>query len=121
MHSVVDWFAFAIWDGQTLCRSLSVSPDSGILENIGEPLEFERSYWAGERPAVDPEDDDPDEPYPLPFHPLELGESALAALFGFVLEGPISEGRFDPAEYPLLVFQRTTRKWWQYWRRERAA
>jgi hypothetical protein len=27
------------------------------------------------------------EPYPLPFHPLELGEEALRALFGFVIEG----------------------------------
>lgn len=25
-------------------------------------------------------------PYPLPFHPLDLGEAALRALFGFVVE-----------------------------------
>ncbi|MFF3066949.1 DUF6928 family protein [Kitasatospora sp. NPDC057936] len=28
-----------------------------------------------------------DRPYPLPFHPLEMGEDALRALCGFVLEG----------------------------------
>src|SRR5947199_10748770 len=35
MHSAVDWFAYAIWRGGTLQRSLSLSPDSGILEDIG--------------------------------------------------------------------------------------
>ena len=60
MHSVVDWFAYAIWtgDGQ-LKRSLSLSPDSGIMENIGSPLAFEAPYWAGEK-ALEPEDDEED-------------------------------------------------------------
>jgi hypothetical protein len=35
MHSVVDWFAYAQWVNGKLRRSLSLSPDSGILENIG--------------------------------------------------------------------------------------
>src|SRR5262249_3168033 len=34
MHSVVDWLAFAKWHNGTLLRSLSLSPDSGILEDI---------------------------------------------------------------------------------------
>jgi hypothetical protein len=40
MHSVVDWFAYAVWiDGQ-LRRSLSLSPDSGIMEIVGtEPVD----------------------------------------------------------------------------------
>ncbi|MGW3774448.1 DUF6928 family protein [Actinomadura verrucosospora] len=85
MHSVVDWLAFAIWGDGTLVRSLSLSPDSGIMENIGEPLEFERPYWAGER-AVEPDPTwDDEEPYALPFHPLEMGEDALRFLFGFVI------------------------------------
>jgi hypothetical protein len=86
MHSVVDWFAYAIWtgDGQ-LRRSLSLSPDSGVMEDIGSPLAFEAPYWAGEK-AVDVDEDD-DEPYPLPFHPLELAEDALRTLFGFNYEG----------------------------------
>ncbi|MGI5170020.1 DUF6928 family protein [Spirillospora sp. CA-253888] len=87
MHSVVDWLAFAVWEDGVLVRSLSLSPDSGIMEDIGEPYEFELPYWAGEHPVV-PMPEWPDEgPYPLPFHPLDLGEVALRALFGFVVEG----------------------------------
>ncbi|SEG88541.1 hypothetical protein SAMN05216223_11987 [Actinacidiphila yanglinensis] len=51
MHSVVDWLAFAVWEDGRLIRSLSLSPDSGIMENIGDPLPFELPYWAGDRPA----------------------------------------------------------------------
>ncbi|MFF3949722.1 DUF6928 family protein [Streptomyces sp. NPDC001902] len=88
MHSVVDWLAFAVWEDGRLVRSLSLSPDSGIVENIGEPLPFELPYWAGERPAdVIPWPGEEEEPYALPFHPLELGEDALRVLCGFVLEG----------------------------------
>lgn len=87
MHSVVDWLCFAVWEDGRLIRSLSLSPDSGIIENVGEPFEFERPYWAGEHP-VEPVPGWPSEgPYPLPFHPLDLGEEALRELFGFILEG----------------------------------
>ncbi|GAA1388487.1 DUF6928 family protein [Catellatospora chokoriensis] len=87
MHSAVDWLCFAVWEDGRLVRSLSLSPDSGIVENIGEPYAFELPYWAGQYP-VEPDLSWPDdEPYPLPFHPLELGEDALRELFGFVLEG----------------------------------
>jgi hypothetical protein len=89
MHSVVDWFAYGIWSPTgTLERSLSVSPDHGIMENLGQPLAFEAAYWAGERPVGD---DDEEGTYPLPFHPLELAEDALRALFGFNYEGPIHD------------------------------
>ncbi|MFG2954329.1 DUF6928 family protein [Streptomyces sp. NPDC048291] len=88
MHSVVDWLAFAVWENGRLVRSLSLSPDSGVVENIGEPLPFELPYWAGNRPAgIVPWPDEDERPYPLPFHPLELGEDALRALCGFILEG----------------------------------
>ncbi|GAA5017531.1 DUF6928 family protein [Streptomyces siamensis] len=88
MHSVVDWLAFAVWEDGRLVRSLSLSPGSGIMENIGEPLSFEQSYWAGDRPAeVIAWPGREDKPYALPFHPLELGEDALRGLCGFVLEG----------------------------------
>jgi hypothetical protein len=87
MHSVVDWLCFAVWEDGRLIRSLSLSPGDGILENIGEPLDFERPYWAGEHP-VEPVPGWPDQgPYPLPFHRMELGEDALRVLFGFVIEG----------------------------------
>src|SRR5262249_39899169 len=83
MHSVVDWFAFALWSNGTLIRSLSLSPDSGILEDIGQRLPFEESFWSGQHPAVADEEDT----YPFVFHPLELGEAALSDLFGYQLEG----------------------------------
>ncbi|CAL9301685.1 DUF6928 family protein [Streptomyces sp. SudanB66_2053] len=88
MHSVVDWLAFAVWEDGRLVRSLSLSPDSGIIENIGEPLPCELPYWAGDRSAdIIPWPDEEEEPYALPFHPLELGEDALRALCGFIQEG----------------------------------
>lgn len=85
MHSVSDALSFAVWEDGRLVRSLSVSPDTGVVEDIGEPYPFERPYWAGEHPvtSVFPGQG----PYPLPFHPLELGEEALRALFGFTIEG----------------------------------
>ncbi|WP_373293545.1 DUF6928 family protein [Micromonospora fulviviridis] len=87
MHSVVDWLGFAVWEDGELVRSLSLSPDAGIQENIGRPYDFELPYWAGEHP-VEPVPGWPGQrPYALPFHPLELGELALRALFGFVIEG----------------------------------
>lgn len=88
MHSVVDWLAFAVWEDGRLVRSLSLSPDSGIIENIGEPLPFELPYWAGDRPAgIVPWPGEEEEPYALPFHPLDLGEDALRALCGFIQKG----------------------------------
>ncbi|GAA2999967.1 hypothetical protein GCM10017559_21060 [Streptosporangium longisporum] len=107
MHSVVDWLAFAVWENGRLVRSLSLSPDSGILENIGRPFPFEAPYWAGEHP-VDPDPSREDEePYPLPFHPLELGEEALRALFGFVVEGMPGPDDVDPDDVGLCGFRLT--------------
>ncbi|MGW2831368.1 DUF6928 family protein [Streptomyces sp. NPDC001286] len=106
MHSVVDWLAFAVWEDGLLVRSLSVSPDSGIIENIGEPLPFERPYWAGECPAdVIPWPDEDEEPYPLPFHRLELGEDALRALCGFVMEGMPEPDDVDASRIMLHGFR----------------
>jgi Family of unknown function (DUF6928) len=104
MHSVVDRLAFAIWQDGVLVRSLSLSPDGGIIEDIGEPLDFERPYWAGAHP-VEPVPGFRDEPYPLPFHPLELGEGALQALFGFVIEGASRPGDIDPEKVWLHGFR----------------
>lgn len=115
MHSVVDWCAFAVWRGGRLERSLSVSPDNGVMEDVGERMPFELPYWAGERPAVDPDEADAAD-YPLPFHPLELGEAALAALFGYQLEGDADAALFDPETVPLLRFKRGA-PWWKFWSR----
>jgi len=98
--------AFAFWEAGPLLRSLSLSPDSGIIENIGEPLPFEMPYWAGDRPAdVIPWPDQDDEPYALPFHPLELGEDALRALCGFVQEGRPEPDDIDAGSIALHGFR----------------
>lgn len=57
MHSVVDWFAYAMWTNGKLVRSLSLSPGSGIPEDIGQRLPFEEPYWSGEFPALDSEEE----------------------------------------------------------------
>jgi len=111
MHSAVDWFAYAIWENGKLQRALSLSPDSGILEDVGSKLPFEEPYWKNERPAVDPEDEDDD--YPLPFHPLEMAEDALLALFGYQLEGFIDPSHLKPQTIPLLHFVRK-KSWWRF-------
>ncbi|UBU17284.1 DUF6928 family protein [Nonomuraea gerenzanensis] len=104
MHSVVDWLAFAVWEDGRLIRSLSLSPDSGVIENLGDPFPFELPYWNGEHPVL-PTPGRPDEgPYPLPFHPLELGEDALRELLGFTIEGSIEPDDAEPEDVELLGF-----------------
>jgi len=110
MHSVVDWFAFAVWRRGVLARSLSLSPDSGVVEDIGEKLEFELPFWAGKYPAVEPNED-----YPFPFHPLEMGEAALENFFGYQIEGFLDTSHPDPESVPLLRFLRKRRPWWKLW------
>lgn len=113
MHSVVDWFAFGVWRDGTLQRSLSVAPDNGIIEDIGGKLAFETPYWAGQQPVLD-DGDAAEGDYPLPFHPLELGEAALAEFFGYQLEGTDAGALLDPDSIPLMRFKRA-RSWWKFW------
>ena len=110
MHSVVDWSAFAVWRGGELERSLSLAPDFGIVEDIGEKMDFERPYWGGSHPATQDEEDE----YVFPFHPLDLGETVLAELFGFTLEGLPLEDSVEPDEITLLRYKRQ-RPWWKFW------
>ncbi|WP_407642923.1 DUF6928 family protein [Actinacidiphila yanglinensis] len=49
-------------------------------------------------------DEEDDEPYPLAFHPLDLGEEALRALCGFVREGCPEPGDIDAESIPLHGF-----------------
>jgi hypothetical protein len=116
MLSSVDFLSFAVWVDGLPVRALSLDPDNGLLENLGSPLPFEEPFWAGEHPVEDDlEEFDVDlepvgrmavdpEAYPFPFDPLELGEEALRALFGFVLEGVPRDDDIDPFEVPLLAF-----------------
>lgn len=107
MHSVVDWFAYAHWQDGTLVRSLSLAPDNGILEDLGRRLPFEEPFWAGQYPATE----NPKEDYPFPFHPLELGEAALKAFFGYQLEGWIDKSLIEPDSIPLMVYERSKSRW----------
>ena len=105
MHSVVDWFAYAIWENGVLRRALSLEPGEGILENVGEPLDFEKPYWAGEHPVEEDEDDADEAAYPFVFHPLELGEAALRNLFGFNYEGWIQDDDPDLSRVVLAGYR----------------
>jgi hypothetical protein len=114
MHSVVDWFGFAVWEDGVLRRSLSVAPDNGVIEDIGNRLPFEIAYWEGEYPAVDPEEEQ--DSYPLPFHPLDLGEAALREFFGFQLEGFEDTSLLQPESIRMLKFAPDVSKpWWKFW------
>ena len=110
MHSVVDWFAFAKWTNGKLIRSLSLSPDSGVLEDIGQRLPFEEPFWSGKNPVTVGEENG----YAFPFHPLELGEAALKEFFGYQLEGFIEPTLLQPESIPLVKYKRT-RRWWKLW------
>jgi hypothetical protein len=99
MHSVVSWFAYGFWtrDGM-LQRALSMSPASGIIEDFGAPMDFEAPFCAGAHSI------ESDGSWSLPFHPLELGEEALRALFGFNYEGLIHDDDPDLENIMLAGF-----------------
>jgi hypothetical protein len=86
-----------------------LSPD-GILDDIGQRLPFEEPFWSGQHPVSDDGGDE----YPLPFHPLELGEAALKEFFGYQLEGLIDPALLQPKSITLVKYQRT-RSWWKFW------
>ena len=113
MHSVVDWFAYATWTNGKLVRSLSLSPDSGIMEDIGQRLPFEEPFWFGKHPAVDGDEDK--DSYPFRFHPLDLGEEALKDRFGYQLEGVIDASLLEPESIPLVRYKRSRASWWKFW------
>jgi hypothetical protein len=121
MHSGVGWFAFGVWQDGRLRRSLSLSPDEGLLEDIGEPLPFELPFWNGQRNDEVPEaeglefeaniqpvvaaDEDEDAP-PFAFNPLEMGEEALLTFFGYQIEGGVQAPPVDAEQIVLLSFRR---------------
>jgi hypothetical protein len=109
MHSVSDALTFAYWSDGHLVRQLSVAPDTGIAADQGPRFEFELPYWAGEHPVGYDrswfDDDDEIPAYPLPFHPLELGEQALDHFFGFVLEGWRDPAGTDPMQVHLAGYR----------------
>jgi hypothetical protein len=108
MHSVVDWFAYAQWENGRLLRSLSLSPDNGILEDIGARLPFEEPYWSGRHQVTGGVEE---EEYPFPFHPLELGAAALKQFFGYQLEELIDPTLIKPETVPLVKYKRLRSRW----------
>ncbi|HEY1136685.1 MAG TPA: hypothetical protein VGE64_04260 [Xanthomonadaceae bacterium] len=114
MYSTSDAFAFGLWRDGVLIRWISLAPDDGVVCDIGERLPFEQPYWDGQY-RVDVDIDEA--PYPLPFHPLELGEAALREYFGYQLEGLVDLSLVDPDTIPLLRYPRLRRPWWAFWRR----
>lgn len=102
MHSASDWSAYGVWRDGVLLRSLSLAPGYGVIEDIGAPLPFEAPFWAGEHPVIPAPPDR--SVYPLPFHPLDLGEAALRELVGFVLEGEPVDSDIDADAVELTGF-----------------
>jgi hypothetical protein len=76
-------------------------PGRRVWESVGTPEPFEAPFWeGGRRPAPD---------YPLPFHPLELGEAALRAVLGAWFEGRPDPGLADPSTVELLALGKAPR------------
>jgi len=74
-----------------------------IVEDIGDRLPFEQPLWAGQGPRGDQRI-----PFEgrIPFHPLDLGDAALASILGL----PYVQGLPDPIEHgtvPLAGFRVT--------------
>lgn len=90
MSGGVDGLAFGVWSNGVLVRALSLSPDDGVVEDAGARLALELPFWAGERPVEDEDE------YPLPFHPLELGDEVLVSLVGLDLGGDVADAMMLP-------------------------
>lgn len=90
-----------MWANDELLRSLSLSLPRRIVEDIGEPLEFERPFWARRQAALDRH------PGALGFHPLDLGQQAMRSLFGFALEGRPEPDDVDAGQITMLGYRVT--------------
>lgn len=120
MQDTVDWLTLAKWERGKLVRALSVAPDSGVTEDLGDKFFFETAYWEGKHPVTDP-DEETEAVYPLPFHPIDMGEEALKTLFGYQLaayvyqvESLIDEGLVNPKNISLVGYKRKN-PWWKVW------
>lgn len=111
-HSGVDWFACGLWRHGQKVRTLSVSPEDMVLEQTGNPLDFELPYWEGRHPVeTDPDED----PYPLPFHPLELAEASLLYHLGFQFEGSMDDWVCNPEDIAICHYADTRLPFWKFW------
>jgi hypothetical protein len=108
MHSVSDAAGITVCDARgEVVREVVLGADMDRAEVeaglIGQPLPFERPFWAGERPLdlLPGEASDPDD---LPFWPMDFGEEALRWAFGFVGEGEPRSDDLDGFAIPLHGF-----------------
>ncbi|WP_410578150.1 DUF6928 family protein [Amycolatopsis sp. lyj-108] len=99
MDSAEDWTAFAVWSDGRLQRSLSVDPEYGVVEELGDRLNFEGPFWEGVHSVQESAG------YPLPFHPIDLGNKAMREFFGFILEGREDVHSFDPEDVEIWAFR----------------
>jgi hypothetical protein len=109
MHSVSDAAGITVCDARgEVVREVVLGADMDRAEVegglLGEPLPFERPFWAGERPLdlLPGEEADPDD---LPFWPMDFGEEALRWAFGFVGEGEPRSDDLDGFAIPLHGFE----------------
>jgi hypothetical protein len=115
-HSVSDWTAFAWWEEGALKRSLSVAPDNGIIEDIGEKLSFEATFWSPSEQIYPPEAN-------FPYgHPLELGELALVHFIGTQYEGYAEDWLWDTFDLRICAFKKgrkirsgAAKPFWKIW------
>ncbi|GIG88674.1 DUF6928 family protein [Plantactinospora endophytica] len=96
MHSGSDALAIGVWEAGQLRRALGVRSGT-VVENVGPLLPFEAPYWRHH--------DADGETTSVPIRPLDLGEAALRAWFGFALEGEISRNQIDPDDIPVYGFR----------------
>ncbi|MGW1107631.1 DUF6928 family protein [Streptomyces sp. NPDC002540] len=97
--SLTGWVRSAAGDRRVVLHVMR-----SVVEGIGDPLPFEASYWRGSHPVTP--DFDGAERYPLPFHPLSLGERALHTLAGFIPVGRVDSGDIDAEDVPMRGFRR---------------
>ncbi|MGA5033364.1 DUF6928 family protein [Streptomyces cellulosae] len=98
MDSSEDWASILSWSPSGLIRAVSLSPGSGVIEDVGKKFPFEWPFWDGQRPLRA-------SGYRLPFHPIDFGNEALRHFFGFILEGTEDDLCIDPEEVEIPVFQ----------------
>ncbi|MFJ5561276.1 DUF6928 family protein [Streptomyces sp. NPDC093250] len=100
MESSEDWASIFAWSPTGPFRAVSMSPGSGVIEDVGQKFPFEQPFWNGQRPVRASS-------YRLPFHPIDLGNEALRHFFGFILEGAEDYLCVDPEEVEIPVFDRS--------------
>jgi hypothetical protein len=88
VHRDTQWCSYGLWRDGTLVRGLSIGRDPGVLEDVGERLDFERAYWDERRPD-----------------PIALGAAALRSFVGLVMDGDRHLDDVDPEIIPVVGYR----------------